>query len=1105
MSFIRNIRSVAIYESKILLRSWFFRVFTLLALFILGVFNGVMLLGNDSGNNWMYKAIAANIPYISLLLLNTGQAVIAIFLASDFVKRDRKLDTSEVFYVRPLSNGEYVFGKIWGNLRVFIILNLIVMGLVCLFNLMSSGVTVDWMAYLLYFMIICVPTLVYIIGLSIFLMSVLKNQALTFVILLGYIGLTVFYIGDKFYYVFDYMVYSLPLLKSTIVGVINFESILIHRAIYLFAGLGFICFTVVLFNRLPNNRRSNYGWIIAGIVWLVLAVGSAYKHVDTILDTGSRRAQYVKVNNKYAGTPRMVVDRYELSVAQQPDQIVADACMTGVALETSSTYTFCLNPGLTVTEVSEGGQTVSFTRDQQILVVDFGREIMQGDSLSFCIRYSGRIDDTFSYLDIPDEILQQENRDDILKIGKQYSFQQDNYVLFVPESYWYPRPGTAYSNENADWQQSYFSRFDLRVKTVPGLQPLAQGDGVREEDGTVSFSAGYPMQGASLIIGNYQRAQLDVDSVNYSLWYIDGHDFFSAELDSIQDTIPALIRDFRQNLERTFKLDYPFSRFALVEVPAQFFSYSRAWTQAQEIMQPEMVLFPEKGWQYAEANVAKRWKDHIRWAGWSNRSMDENEAKVQTFNDVLSLFRRTDGKRQWSAGERGREQISSEANPLYLFPQFYNFRYNIFSPEWPVANRIVELYLQEKQDNTGWEREVNGISNNEKASLLLEQHTLKELLANSEYTGIMDNIISLEASELFAEAEIGMGVTAFRDSVYAALARNTFRNIRFESLLDSFEVISRSPITPRLDQWAHPHPLPYYTIQHTEVLHFSNRGQEVYVLSLLVTNASPYDGIVQVDIQVGGGRDQLPDPKTKRKVGLAAGQTKKLVSVWEEMPRQVQISTLISNNLPNVLQFPIRNVIEQKGQLTAEEGDFIVPSFTPNLAEEVIVDNEDTLLFSLSKPAVVGLLPQWLDKVEETPFAYAGVSPWRPPLQWTATTNSGYYGTYTRSAYVIRKGDGSQWAKWKVPVPSPGYYGVYYWPFNAEMRNDRRSNNAEFHFNVQYGNESEDAYLEIKRSDEDWVQFGMYYFDTDTVIITLTNKSELRTVTADAVRIVKRQ
>ncbi|EKC78537.1 xanthan lyase XalB, partial [human gut metagenome] len=64
-------------------------------------------------------------------MLNTGQAVVAVFLSSEFLKRDKKLDTSEVFYVRPLSNAEYVVGKIWGNLRVFLFLNLLVLAIEC--------------------------------------------------------------------------------------------------------------------------------------------------------------------------------------------------------------------------------------------------------------------------------------------------------------------------------------------------------------------------------------------------------------------------------------------------------------------------------------------------------------------------------------------------------------------------------------------------------------------------------------------------------------------------------------------------------------------------------------------------------------------------------------------------------------------------------------------------------------------------------------------------------------------------------------------------------------------------------------------------------------
>ena len=131
---------------------------------------------------------------------------------------------------------------------------------------------------------------------------------------------------------------------------------------------------------------------------------------------------------------------------------------------------------------------------------------------------------------------------------------------------------------------------------------------------------------------------------------------------------------------------------------------------------------------------------------------------------------------------------------LILFPSDYNFRYNIYSSEWPVANRAIELYLQKKSENEGWERQINGLSNNEKANLLLEKHTFKELLADVEQRNLQNNIVGLEASRLFARSEINMGVDAFRDSLYAMLKRNTFLNIKFENMLDTLGEMSRTDL-----------------------------------------------------------------------------------------------------------------------------------------------------------------------------------------------------------------------------------------------------------------------------------------------------------------------
>ena len=79
------------------------------------------------------------------------------------------------------------------------------------------------------------------------------------------------------------------------------------------------------------------------------------------------------------------------------------------------------------------------------------------------------------------------------------------------------------------------------MKPLPGLVSISQ-------------SANNPYQSISLIIGKYEQKSVESDSTLYSIWHIKGHDYYEAAFDSIRDTIPGLIRNLRENLERTYKL-----------------------------------------------------------------------------------------------------------------------------------------------------------------------------------------------------------------------------------------------------------------------------------------------------------------------------------------------------------------------------------------------------------------------------------------------------------------------------------------------------------------------------------------------------------------------
>ncbi|MDR1155774.1 MAG: xanthan lyase, partial [Bacteroidales bacterium] len=1095
-----NIRYVSKYESKLLFRSWFFRIFALLSIAALVLQNIQSVLMQDM---WQVVALPSNVAYASLLILNVGQAVIAIFLASDFLKRDRKLDTSEIFYVRPLGNAEYVFGKIWGNLRIFFILNLTAIVISIVFTAASRDVTIDWGAYAFYFLTISIPTLIYIIGLSVFLMLIFRNQAITFVVLLGYIGVTLFYIKGKYYYLFDYMAYYLPLMKSTIVGFPNMEEIIVHRSIYLFAGLACIFMTVSLFGRLPNSSRGSYPWIILSICAFMACAGAGYRHISRIFGQNEIRLLYTQVNNKYVHTPKMTVEQYDISVKQNPETFDSEVRMKGTALSASQVFTFCLNPGLKVEKIESEGRTLDFVRDRQIILTDFGREIPAGDTVSLSISYSGKTDNSFCYLDVPEEELNMINSMFMFNIDKQYSFQTPDYMLVTPETFWYPRPGTGYSDESPDWQQTYFSRFTLNVTPRRGLIPLSQGEGVENADGSYSFAPEYPVQAISLAIGNYRQKSIERDSVRYSIWHIEGNDYFYATaLDSIRDTIPALVQNIRENMERQYRLDYPFRRFSIVEVPAQFYCHARTWSQAQETVQPEMVLFIERGCKYYQMYLPRIIENEQRWR---RGQTNPKEAQINAFNWASSMFTNPVGDVNFRSN-RGSYNLNLNVNRYFVFPQFYNFRYNIFSPEWTVANRMVELYLQNGMSSPSWERETNGISDSEKANILLEQRPFKDLLSDPKHRSLTNSITGQKTFQLFAVPEMNIGAGAFRDSLYSALKKYTFRNVQFESLLDTLGRISGTDILRSLASWNEPVKLPVYTVDGTEMIRVNNRGVEDFVLKVTVSNHSDYDGIIHVSL----ARD---DPRAERKVMIPARRSLQMVSVWDSPPENMTVNTMISGNLPNIVSQPVNTDIHQENRKLSEiDADIILPEdWSPVVPDEVIVDNDDSALFVLSEKTVPGLLPKLLDDSKDKQFKYYGFWWWRPPLQWTASTNGKFHGNHIRSAYVVRsirsKG-GDQAATWKIPVPSSGQYELYYHTYvDDNMRYNRHYyKNAEYRFKVEYGKETEDAYLAITKSNGGWERLGVYYFESDTVRVTLSNecKSNNFAVVADAVKIVKR-
>ena len=222
------------------------------------------------------------------------------------------------------------------------------------------------------------------------------------------------------------------------------------------------------------------------------------------------------------------------------------------------------------------------------------------------IYYSGAINEDACYPEVDKTVRESNFRLILYNIDKRYSFLTPDYVLLTPENLWYPVAGIPYGSAYPQLQAKDFVDFTLRVKTGHALTAVSQGAVTRGGDGVFIFRPEVPLPQLSLAIGRYEKRTMTVEEVDYNLFILEGHDYFSEYFTELNEKLPELISDIKMRYEDRLGIGYPYKRFSLIETPVQFFTYPRLWTLVQETVQPEQVYLPEKGMLLLNADFRQR-------------------------------------------------------------------------------------------------------------------------------------------------------------------------------------------------------------------------------------------------------------------------------------------------------------------------------------------------------------------------------------------------------------------------------------------------------------------------------------------------------------------
>ncbi|WP_289055321.1 hypothetical protein [Carboxylicivirga marina] len=1107
-----NIRTVARFESKTLFRSWFFRIFAIIIIGFILMFN-LFGLTSIADGGWPGRLLPSGAPYFNMWILNIAQAIIAVFLSADFLGRDKKLDTTEAFYVRSMANFDYVIGKTIGVLKVFIVLNIFVLMSGILFTLIANEVAVPWLSYVIYPLLISLPTLIFVLGLSFFTMTLVRNQAVTFVLLLGFIALSLFYLGNKHWGLFDILGFYTPFMRSDFTGFDDLLGLILHRSVYLILGLMFILATVWRLPRLEQQKLSKPFLISFMLLMFSGACFGVFKIIANNTSKSNLQVHIKELNQKLVNSSYRI-DNYDVALFHQNKGIDCKFSMqmskNGVGNDTK--LVLALNPGLKVTSCSIDSELVNYTREAHLLSIELNSNVISSFQLD--LSYSGVIMDEALYPDISAETRDAENRLDPLLAGKQYSFVLPDYLLLTRETNWYP----VVANKQY-WVSYPFNEMNLTVHTKPSLEVISQGVKDSLDAGKYQFTSEHPFNAYSVIIGDYERHTTMVDSIEFSLYHHKEHDFYKEYFTELNDTVSFVIMDIKDDLERKLGVNYPFDRFSVVEAPINMYSYLRNWSLSTESVMPEMVLFPENGggtWQNDLDNVRGRIDRRM---DRSNEERSEKELQVELMKNYLgdnfikpSRFffgRRQEGERH--VENWGRYQV---------FPLYFTYANRIVEDEYPLLTIALENYLHQRMNETRM-RDLGGLSSNDEVILKLRNNSLKELI-DKEDVNTLGNVFASKGSQLFSNLKVNVGHSSFDKQLDELIQSNRFANTSINDFNRSISNISQSEFSTVYSNWLNEAYSPAFLFSSADVYEIKEGNRMRYFLRVKVANSGDADGIMAFTIREGmqrGGRGRFrsrfqmdANEDNEQSFVLKAGQTYEIGFLLDDEPREVSVNTFLAANIPSNQTLIINNVIRNNKKVKYFEGlNEITRAIKFSSANEIIVDNEDEG-FSFVNTGESRTVKDWWvsmqNEEEEENDTYGMIRFWSPPVSWKPIAGDKFFGEYLKSAVYKRSGSGEGYVNWKADLTQSGMYEVHAYIPNIASRFGRGRNSGNkdnnYRFTVYHDDGEEQVEVTVNNDNNGWIYLGEYYFSDGMANVKLSDVSTSRYVIGDAVKWVKK-
>ena len=1029
-----------------------------------------------------------------------------VFLGFDIGGRERRAQIADVLAARPITNLQLLAGRLAGVIATLTVP--VAVTLAVIQGVGALGQSLDWpvratiepVSLVVFLFVDTFPTLVLWGSIVFLLAATLRGRLAVALVAFAMLGLAMWGLSHAPAWLLDYVALAPDRLVSDLVSSVPDAATFALRLSFLVAAAGILTLAALCLPR--PDALSSTRYLVAATVLLggaavgtVAALGSAHAELE-------KRAQWLLAQESIAsGTVaiRSVSGEVDIDPGRA---LTIDVAMTVAAPSSASRdLVFRFNPGMHVRDVLIDGRQAEYEHRDGLLRLMVGT--VPADEATVTVRATGIPDPDFAYLDGAIDYRTVVGANPLRGLGTEASLFDRRYVALMPDVHWLP--GSAAPSRD-------FTRVDLVVRVPEGW--LVAGPGSREDlgNGRFRFAPRTAVTQVALLASTFERLATTVDGIDLELLLSPRHTaparYFEDSATGITEALAGILDE-----ARALGLPYPYEALSMVEVPARLRGYGGGWQMPSVLALPGMLLLRERGFPTARfhdtgvrADFPSTKLDRLRMFLKEDRSGAD---PVAGFARSLFLFQTG----ALGPGAVGIEYVCQALVTRLLDDAEGYFSAHIYAASPSVSKLLTDAFASVLIGGSGsasgeifaavrppsvWERtlgtalaDVNTVEPNQAVGIL----TLK---GDAVARAVVDGLGREASARLVAELR-----KRYRGTSFSAA---DFERVALEAGAD---------LPGLLGNWLHDASLPGFLASAvtSERLADDDDGAPRYQLRVHVFNGEDTPGLLRLRYRTADGDVPVAESDPVRVPGRLAME---IGLVTRAPVRELWVAPYLSLNRH---EFPLR--VPEPDAVDAADAAPLVgarPSeWRPLVGPGIVVDDLDPG-FSVPTPedssATVGNydidegLPvyQRLDPVLESHWSRQEL-----PTSW---------GRYRHTVVRVTGGDGDRAATFLAILPEAGRWRLdYHLPdlaarYTARARSpfqltanvefgegvDRGTQLGNYDMNLVSGDTRQAVEFDASAAEPGWTTLGRFDLDAGEVSLVVTNRTDGRTVVADAVR-----